>query len=88
MITGADIQSLKDYVRGPSSQNQADTTVRLQVTHSNLKAHFMEIRLDLQVSSKAATMSSWEMLQSRVMQCCSADEHRRCQAEADESYRK
>lgn len=55
MISGADIQALKDYVKGPSSQNQAETTVRLQVTHSNLKAHFMEIRLDLQVSSTAVT---------------------------------
>ncbi len=51
MISQADIQSLKDYVKGPSSQNQADSTVRLQVTHSNLKAHFMEIRLDLHVST-------------------------------------
>ncbi|KAL0051500.1 hypothetical protein WJX82_008707 [Trebouxia sp. C0006] len=50
MISQADIQSLKDYVKGPSSQNQADSTVRLQVTHSNLKAHFMEIRLDLHMS--------------------------------------
>lgn len=63
MISGADIQALKDYVKGPSSQNQADTTVRLQVTHSNLKAHFMEIRLDLQVRSKAAPVST-EMLQN------------------------
>lgn len=53
MISGADIQALKDYVKGPSSQNQADTTVRLQVTHSNLKAHFMEIRLDLQMTVAA-----------------------------------
>ena len=50
MISQQDIQALKDYVKGPSSQNQADSTVRLQVTHSNLKAHFMEIRLDLHVS--------------------------------------
>ena len=57
MISGADIQALKDYVKGPSSQNQADTTVRLQVTHSNLKAHFMEIRLDLQVRSTAISIS-------------------------------
>lgn len=56
MISGADIQALKDYVKGPSSQNQADTTVRLQVTHSNLKAHFMEIRLDLQVRSTAISL--------------------------------
>lgn len=57
MISGADIQALKDYVKGPSSQNQADTTVRLQVTHSNLKAHFMEIRLDLQVRSTAVPLT-------------------------------
>lgn len=55
MISQADIQSLKDYVKGPSSQNQADSTVRLQVTHSNLKARFMEIRLDLHVSLRQNT---------------------------------
>lgn len=49
MISQADIQALKDYVKGPSSQSQADSTVRLQITHSNLKAHFLEVRLDLQV---------------------------------------
>ena len=65
MISGADIQALKDYVKGPSSQNQADTTVRLQLTHSNLKAHFMEIRLDLQVRSKAVPVST-KILQNRA----------------------
>lgn len=59
MISGADIQALKDYVRGPSSQNQADSTVRMQVTHSNLKAHFMEIRLDLHVRPIADSNAAW-----------------------------
>ena len=62
MISQADIQSLKDYVKGPSSQNQADSTVRLQVTHSNLKANFMEIRLDLHVSTHQLQLSSWHTM--------------------------
>lgn len=31
------------------AQNQAESTVRLVVTHSNLAANFMDIRLDLHV---------------------------------------
>lgn len=51
MLTGADIQQLKDYVAGPASgiQNRVDSTVLLQVSHSNLSARFMEIRLDMHV---------------------------------------
>ena len=51
MLTKADIQALKDYVAAPGNlgQNQAESTVRLHVTHSNLKAEFMELRLDLHV---------------------------------------
>ncbi len=51
MLTRADIQALKDYVAGPGNfgQNQAETTVRLHVTHSNLKAEFIELRMDLHV---------------------------------------
>lgn len=56
MLTGADIQALKDYVSAPGNfgQNQADSTVRLHVTHSNLKAEFMELRMDLHVRSTFA----------------------------------
>jgi len=32
------------------AQNQAESTVRLVITHSNLQAKFMDIRLDLHVS--------------------------------------
>ena len=47
-MSRADVQQLKDYVRGPSGQEsgRADSTVLLQVTHSNLQARFMEIRFD------------------------------------------
>lgn len=46
-----DMQMLRDYVTARSgAQNQAESTVRLQVTHSNLQATFMEIRLDRHVS--------------------------------------
>lgn len=43
-----DIQALRDYVRAPGNfgANQAESTVLLHVTHSNLKAEFMELRLD------------------------------------------
>ncbi len=53
-VTGADIQQLKDYVSASDGgmQRQAESTVRLNVSHSNLKAKFMEIRLDLHVCSE------------------------------------
>lgn len=50
-MLNSDLRTLREYVTAPGSQNQADDTVRLLVTHSNLKAKFMEIRLDLHVSS-------------------------------------
>lgn len=49
MITQDDIRALKAYVAAPGTQSQAESTVRLNVSHSNLKARFMEIRLDLHV---------------------------------------
>lgn len=51
MLTGADVQQLKDYVRASDGgmQNQAASTVRLHVVHSNLKAKFVEVRLDRHV---------------------------------------
>lgn len=51
MGTAYDMQALKAYVRGPSSQNKADDTVLLNVSHSNLKQRFMELRFDLHVST-------------------------------------
>ena len=52
MLTRRDIDALKEYVSAPGNfgQNQAESTVRLHVTHSNLKAEFIELRLDLHVS--------------------------------------
>lgn len=41
------LNALKDFVRQPTGQNQADDTVVLHVTHSNLKQRFIEIRVDL-----------------------------------------
>lgn len=51
MLTRQDIDALKDYVSAPGNfgQNQAESTVRLHATHSNLKAEFIELRLDLHV---------------------------------------
>jgi hypothetical protein len=46
----ADLRALREYVTAETgAQNQAESTVRLVVTHSNLQAKFMEIRLDLHV---------------------------------------
>jgi len=51
MITRSELQQLKDYVTAPGKfgANQADSTVLLHVTHSNLKAEFMELRFDKHV---------------------------------------
>jgi tubulin-specific chaperone B len=59
MMTGADIAQLKAYVQGPDSgiQNRDAATVLLHVSHSNLAARFMEIRVDMHVSQKAASAS-------------------------------
>lgn len=52
MMTGADIAQLKAYVQAPDSgmQNREAATVLLHVSHSNLSARFMEIRVDMHVS--------------------------------------
>ncbi|GFR50102.1 hypothetical protein Agub_g12247, partial [Astrephomene gubernaculifera] len=44
-----DVEALRAYVIGPDSgfANKAESTVLLHITHSNLKAKFMEIRLDM-----------------------------------------
>jgi len=50
-IRSADMQALRDYVTHDSgSLNQAESTVLLEVTHSNLNAKFMQIRLDMHMS--------------------------------------
>ena len=49
-MPSAEMQALRDYVTYDSgSLNQAESTVLLEVTHSNLKAKFMQIRLDKHV---------------------------------------
>lgn len=46
-LSHSDVQALKAYVQGPSSQARADSTVLMHVTHSNLKnTSFFELRLD------------------------------------------
>ena len=45
-----DIQAFKEYVQSnETGMRQAESTVLLHVEHSNLKAHFHEIRFDLHV---------------------------------------
>mmetsp|Transcript_14739 Transcript_14739/g.44518 ORF Transcript_14739/g.44518 Transcript_14739/m.44518 type:complete len:279 (+) Transcript_14739:360-1196(+) len=55
MMTGADIQALKAYVQASDGgmQNRDASTVLLQVSHSNLAARFMEIRLDQHITVEA-----------------------------------
>ena len=46
-IKNTDLLNLREYVTADTgSLNKADSTVLLMVTHSNLKARFMEIRFD------------------------------------------
>ena len=46
-IKNTDLLNLREYVTAETgSLNKADSTVLLMVTHSNLKARFMEIRFD------------------------------------------
>lgn len=51
VLSNSDLQALKAYVSAPGKfgANQADSTVLLHVTHSNLRAEFMEIRFDKHV---------------------------------------
>lgn len=51
MISRSELQQLRAYVTAPGKfgANQADSTVLLHVTHSNLKAEFMELRFDQHV---------------------------------------
>lgn len=50
-LSQTDVQALKAYVQGPSSQSRADSTVLLHCTHSNLKnTSFFELRLDRHMS--------------------------------------
>ncbi|KAK3287702.1 hypothetical protein CYMTET_4799 [Cymbomonas tetramitiformis] len=52
-MSQVDVQALKDYVKAPGKcggANQSDGTVLLSITHSNLKARFMEIRFDRHLS--------------------------------------
>ncbi|PRW56915.1 tubulin folding cofactor B [Chlorella sorokiniana] len=50
----ADMEALRAYVLADTgAQTQAESTVRLVVTHSNLQASFMDIRLDLHMTIDA-----------------------------------
>lgn len=51
MLTRTELGQLKAYVTAPGKlgANQADSTVLLHVTHSNLRAEFMELRFDKHV---------------------------------------
>ena len=54
-IKNQELLSLRAYVTHDSgSLHKADSTVQLMVTHSNLKARFMEIRFDRYVSDSHA----------------------------------
>lgn len=57
MSPSSEMEALRAYVMGPSSQNQSDSVVRLRVTHSNLKANFVELRMDYHVRFKVVGAS-------------------------------
>mmetsp|Transcript_4889 Transcript_4889/g.12550 ORF Transcript_4889/g.12550 Transcript_4889/m.12550 type:complete len:195 (+) Transcript_4889:259-843(+) len=47
----ADMEALRSYITYDSGiQNKGESTVLLEITHSNLKAKFMQIRLDMHMS--------------------------------------
>jgi hypothetical protein len=48
----SDLEDLKRYVQSnETGMRQAESTVLLHVAHSNLQAHFHEIRFDMHVGS-------------------------------------
>jgi tubulin-specific chaperone B len=53
LMDKSDLAMLKEYVTAPGNcgAHQTESTVLLHVTHSNLKAEFLEIRLDKHVCS-------------------------------------
>ncbi len=72
-------EALRAYVLADTgAQNQAESTVRLVVTHSNLQASFMDIRLDLHVrhgmswrpSAAEVECLAW-MPMACLLACCS-----------------
>ena len=78
-MSGADVAQLKAYVAAPASgiQHRLDSTVLLSVSHNNLSARFMEIRLDLHVTVEtlhASVVASHLLLTfvqtSRLLQDC------------------
>jgi hypothetical protein len=89
MITGADVAALKAYVQGPDGgmQNRNSSTVLLQVSHSNLSARFMEIRLDQHVSRLFTPVNNSFKLRALLLclkehDISAADVHRECESEA------
>ncbi len=60
MVATEDMRVLREYVTAPSSgsQQQAESTVVLHVTHSNLKLQMMELRFDLHVSNLELSITS------------------------------
>ena len=71
-IKNTDLVNLREYVTAETgSLNKADSTVLLMVTHSNLKARFMEIRFDRYVRaafdvSSPLSSGSGASLRSRI----------------------
>ena len=86
MLTGADVQQLKDYVAANDAggQKQAESTVRLHVTHSNLKAKFIEIRLDLHVRHSLASVLLTDKKQA-VQDCSVPTVFTPCQVQTESS---
>lgn len=73
------MQQLREYVAAPASgmQNKSDSTVLLNISHSNLSSHFMEIRLDLHVKPSTCSRSIVAHAEPSMphMLCCAYLEH-------------
>jgi hypothetical protein len=67
MGTVYDMQALKAYVQGPSSQNKAEDTVVLNVSHSNLKQRFMELRFDMHVSDSKLSVQIDDLMHTLLI---------------------
>ena len=88
----SDLQMLKDYVRAPGNfgANQAESTVLIHITHSNLKAEFLEIRLDKHVRSPTghgcnSVQLDFESSESAYVSCYDCEERvivRNCEAQS------
>lgn len=71
-LPSAEMDLLRQYVTadGNFGANQAESTVLLHVTHSNLNVQFMELRLDKHVRSRTPNLQASRAAHSSVRLRC------------------